>query len=98
MSTEHVIQAAVFCQPDEGPVDSARRIAGATLAALANAKTVSIAMNGVPGASSSFFNVLFAELAAVLGASEAGQRVKFRGLGKTLTDIANRSRTAVLGS
>jgi len=61
------------------------------------AETVIVAMDGVSGASSSFFNVIFHELAARLGAEAVLKRVVFTGLGKTQTMIATRSREAVLG-
>ncbi len=79
-------------------MDSANRIAREALSALGRVQAVSIAMEGVPGASSSFFNVIFSELAAALGAAAIRQRVEFTGLGKTQAIIEGRSRDAVLGS
>ena len=98
MASKQVIRAAEFCHPEEGPVDSANRIAREALSALGRVQAVSIAMEGVPGASSSFFNVIFSELFAALGAAAIQQRVTFTGPGKTQARIADRSRAAVLGS
>lgn len=93
-----MIRAAVFCQPDEGPVDSGRRIAQMALEALKTSGSVSITMESVSGASSSFFNVIFAELAAALGVEMVRERVAFVGLSKTQSLVEGRSRAAVLGS
>jgi hypothetical protein len=98
MVSERMIRAADYCAPDERPVTSASRLARAVLDALAETASVSVTMEAVPGASSSFYNVLFSELAAALGPAVVKRRVNVVGLGKTQAQIANRSRMAVLGS
>lgn len=79
-------------------MDSARRIAKVVLDALLKADSVSITLEGLSGVSSSFFNVIFADLAAELGSDKVRGRVTFEGLGKTQSMIERRSRVAVLGT
>jgi hypothetical protein len=98
MANSKVVRAADYCRPDEGPVDSAARLAMAVLEALADGQSVSITMDKVSGASSSFFNVLFSELAGAIGTTAVKQRVEFVGLGKTQALIESKSRLAVLGA
>lgn len=96
--SDYTIRAADYCAPEDGAVDSATRLAASILEAMKNHQTVFVSMESLPGASSSFFNVIFSELLARLGPAAVKKRIAFVGLGKTQTMIANRSRAAVLGS
>ncbi len=74
------------------------RVAESVFQAMQSHETVSVSMDSLPGASASFFNVIFSELAAKVGPDAVKRRLVFVGLGKTQTLIASRSRVAVLGS
>ncbi len=95
--SECTIRAADYCRPDEGPVDSAKRLSEAILAAADAHSRVLVSMESVSGASSSFFNVVFVELAARLGGSAARSRIEFVAMGRIQSTVAKRSREAVLG-
>lgn len=95
--SECTIPAVDFCGPDDGQVDSAERLSSAILDALAVHERVFVSMVSVRGAATSFFNVIYCELAAKVGVPMARQRVEFVGMGRTQTMVANRSREAVLG-
>src|SRR5688572_2827345 len=65
--SDHTIRAADYCGPDDGAVDSAMRIAASILEAMKSNEKIFVSMESIPVASSSFFNVIFSELAAKLG-------------------------------
>jgi hypothetical protein len=94
--SETTIRASDFCGPEEGAVDSGKRLARRILDALEDHARVLVAMDSVSGAGSSFSNVIFTDLAAKLGPAVARSRVEFTGMGRTQAVVASRSRDAVL--
>jgi hypothetical protein len=96
--SDYTIRAADYCAPEDGAVDSAMRLAASILEAMKSNEKIFVSMESIPVASSSFFNVIFSELAAKLGPEAVKKRIAFVGLGKTQTMIETRSRVAVLGS
>ncbi|MCC6784240.1 MAG: STAS-like domain-containing protein [Planctomycetes bacterium] len=93
-----VIRSAEFCGPEDGIVDSAQRIATAVVDAARDHESVTVSMDRVLGASSSFFNVLLSELVMRLGSEAIGTRIQVTGLTRTQQTIFERSRAAVLRS
>jgi hypothetical protein len=93
----NVIQALDYCPPEASPVDSAERLAQQVLESIRAGRSVVISMDGVLGASSSFFNVIFAKLRDSVGNQVAREQLSFDGLGPTQRLVESRSRRAVLG-
>lgn len=96
--SEHTVIAAAYCEPEDGPVDSAARVADAVLDATREHERVLISMSDLRGASSSFFNVILDRIARELGPDAARQRVMFVDLGKHQVLVFERSRAAILGA
>lgn len=92
-----MIRALDYCPPEASPVESAQRLAQHVLECLQSGHSVVISMDGLLGASSSFFNVIFATLRDSVGAKLTDERLSFAGLGPTQALVESRSRRAVLG-
>ncbi|MBI5851040.1 MAG: STAS-like domain-containing protein [Planctomycetes bacterium] len=93
-----LIRSIDYCNPDDRIVDSAQRVAAAVIAACGTTDVVTVSMDGVLGASSSFFNVLLSDVVASLGPEAIGTRVRLTGLTRTQQAVFERSRQAVLRS
>lgn len=96
--TDAFVRVSEFCQPDQSVVDSALLVAQhVKLLTDAHARIV-ISMAGVPGASSSFYNVLLGELIDALGDEEFAARIEFADLGKIQVRVFERSLKAIKGA
>jgi hypothetical protein len=92
-----LIRAIEYCPPEASPIDSAQRIAQQISSPMQAGLAVVVSMEGLLGASSSFFNVIYSTLRDVLGAEAVDERLTFVGLGPTMKLVESRSRLAVLG-
>jgi hypothetical protein len=96
-ASNSLIRALDYCPADASPIESARRIAEDISNPIRAGQIVVVSMEGLLGASSSFFNVIYSTLRDLLGAKAVETHLTFIGLGPAMKMVEGRSRRAILG-
>ena len=93
-----VVDASKHVDASNRPVTSASLLAAAILTALDGGENVTVDFSGMRRISSSYFNVIVAEIVGRFGADSLDERVSFLFSSQAQQEIFNRSRAAVLAN